>query len=79
MHLLLHYVHLSSRLHILEVDEALREQRGLLMALPLSHKVSGTLRGLASILNNLSCDKILCLHDFSVHWKILCRRNYFFL
>ena len=69
MHLLLHCMDLSSWLHMLEAGETPWKQRGLLMAFPFSHKTFGTLRGLASILKNLSCDEILCLHACSVHWE----------
>ena len=69
MHLLLHCVDLSSKPHLLEACETPWKQRGLLMAFQFSRKVFGTLRGLASILKNLSCDEILCLHACSVHWE----------
>ena len=66
---LLHCMDLSSRQHILEANETPWKQRGLLMAFSFSHKVFRTVRGLASILKNLSCDEILCLNAYSVHWE----------
>ena len=68
MRLLLHCMDLSSRLHMLEAGETPWKQRGLLMSFLFLHKVYGTLKGLASILKNLSCDEILCLHACSIHW-----------
>ena len=47
MHLLLHCMDLSSKLHMLEASEATWNQRGLLIASPFSHLVFvfGTLGG----------------------------------
>ena len=69
MHLLLHCMDLSSRLHMLEAGETPWKQRGLLMSFLFLRKVYGTLKGLPSILKNLSCDEILCLHACSIHWE----------
>ena len=69
MHLLLHCMNLSSKLHMLEAGETPWKQRGLLMAFPSSRKVFGTMRERASIPKNLSYDEILCLHACSVHWE----------
>ena len=54
---------------MLKADETPCKKRGLLMVIPISQKVIGTLRGLASILKNLFCDEILCHHACSVHWE----------
>ena len=60
---------LSYRLHMWEAGETPWKQRGLLMDFAFSRKIFGTLRGLASILKNLSFDEILYLHACSVHWE----------
>ena len=69
LHLLLQCMDLSYRLHMWEAGETPWKQRGLLMDFAFSHKIFGTLRGLASILKNLSFDEILYLHACSVHWE----------
>ena len=78
MHLLLHCTDLSFKLHMLEAGETPWKQRGLLMAFRLSHKVFGTLRGLASIPKNLSATRFYVCVFVQCTEKVLFCHSYFF-
>ena len=76
MHLWLHCIDVSSRLHMLKADETPCKKRGLLMIIPISQKVIGTLRGLASILKNLFFYVSMLVQCTG---KVLCCPSSFFL